>query len=658
MPLNYTIPLIGTTGPTGSSSGGVTGATGATGSQGVQGNAGANGAPGPRGANGVGIDGATGPTGPAGSPGGATGATGPAITGATGPTGATGVGATGVTGTQGSTGPTGATGVGITGATGAAGSPGGATGATGAGVTGATGATGAGGGAGATGATGAGGATGATGAGIAIPTTGSIYARLRKDISGTIAGTSDMSWAGPYVFNVEDYGASPAASAATNTAAINAAIAAGGALDNSCIFLPRKYSVNDDIGISSFANRMVIRGSGRFSSGIEQTVAGKNGFKVSLTTVQAQVEISDMEITTASGITGGIAVHVNYGFSISSSENNAGSVVSNLKIWSNAADIGGGGGGWLTGVKMTNCWHSKVQSIYAYGGSDFTTASAAGNDAAIWMESGTNASISNIDGSLWIYAIKFTKYSTDIASQGTTINNVNFVQTRYGIYSGVDIEAALVTNCQFDSGNGIDGGLAQTNIYLVNAYDCQFVNVIGLVTQSVTVGAASVYLDGAHGNQFVNCSFIVNSPKAGVDVLTITGSANGNYFNGCFWNARPITLGASAGFTRINNTSGSTVTNGGTSNRIGDAYGFSTIVALAGGATSEVFSVSIADCGLASKPAGATAAAASSLPSKVLCNYDFDNVSNTATTAYFIVTMTDGSNVPSASIRFSIVVSP
>lgn len=180
------IPSAGPTGPMGET--GPTGPMGATGPTGAQGNTGDQGPQGPTGPQGD--QGPTGPTGATG-PQGAQGVTGPSVTGPTGPTGSTGA-----SGTQGPTGPQGDTGP--TGPTGAASTAAGPTGPTGAqGVSGPTGPQGPTGPTGAAstvaGPTGPIGPTGPTGA---TPAIGGSNTQVQYNSSGSLAGSSNLTFDG------------------------------------------------------------------------------------------------------------------------------------------------------------------------------------------------------------------------------------------------------------------------------------------------------------------------------------------------------------------------------------------------------------------------------------------------------------------------------
>lgn len=93
-------------------------------------------------------------------------------------------------------------------------------------------------------------------------------------------------------FNVQDYGASPSASAAANDTAFAAAIAAipstGGAL-----YIPAgTYSLNDDIVLKS---NMIVVGDGKNATILSQTNTAANGFTLSESGPR-YVEISDLKI--------------------------------------------------------------------------------------------------------------------------------------------------------------------------------------------------------------------------------------------------------------------------------------------------------------------------------------------------------------------------
>ena len=268
--------------------------------------------------------------------------------------------------------------VGPTGATGTSGSPG-ATGATGPAstVVGPTGATGAASTVpGATGATGASGSPGATGPGVIAG--GAKYARLAKNSTTNY----DVGWYGPDVFNVMDYGASPSASAATNTTAITAAFTAANSAGSACVYVPQGIFNCNKITITlTAASKVALMGAGQSASFLKfDCVASSDlGLKVTLggnnENDRCTFEIQNLTfwaLSSGANNSAGNAVEIIQSYS---AVMHFAPTFKMVNCWIRS-DCCGDNGYWSNGVSMSrchnyiidNCWISgKVNDYVGYG---------------------------------------------------------------------------------------------------------------------------------------------------------------------------------------------------------------------------------------------------------------------------------------------------
>ena len=155
---------------------------------------------------------------------------------------------------------------------------------------------------------------------------------------------------------------------------------------------------------------------------------------------------------------------ISYGpVSLGSVENQPGSSISNVAIY---------GGGWITGLSMTNCWHTDIDGLYLYGSSsNYTTNNGVGVALTSCFNSTFNRLVSEF----------FTKGVTLRAlpyagsdSQGIFFDNVQMVECIEGFHAygtpGGYLSTILINNWMVDNGNlNVPG---HRSIVLDNAEDC------------------------------------------------------------------------------------------------------------------------------------------------------------------------------------------
>ena len=81
-------------------------------------------------------------------------------------------------------------------------------------------------------------------------------------------------------------------------------------------------------------------------------------------------------------------------------------------------------------------------------------------------------------------------------------------------------------------------------------------------------------------------------------------------------------------------------------------YQTSHVETLAGGAVTETFALDISNRGFSTKPDVGVVGCSSD--ANIVAAYDFDNASNSSSTAYIRVTTLDGSNIGAGPYRFSV----
>lgn len=383
------------------------------------------------------------------------------------------------------------------------------------GPTGPTGVTGATGPSGASGATGPAGPTGPTGVGI--HTTGNKYARLVKNISGTITSAADTIWIGPDVFNVKDYGA--IGDGATNdTTAIQAAVTAAVATSpnvRATIFFPDGRYLSDAITASGFQGRICFCGASKEGAEFILRTGGAYAITVNCSTSTGGSGndqqrnagfCRNLAFSTVFGVTGYGAFYVTYGTTPPTfASMNGCSGVDGLRILGD----GVGATGYVDGVAFRHCTHAFVSNVYAFGSSvnyqttttyDATTnlpsANVVAGGGATVRLSGTfiNSTVANIQWDYWNKGLSCAMTGTDFF-QGLEVDNLVGVVSLYMLYFvGVGSSGAVdVSNVLLDNGN-IPTQTVGYCVYCDNVNEVTVTNCYGIVNVA-----------GGNAFYFANC---------------------------------------------------------------------------------------------------------------------------------------------------------
>ncbi len=415
-----------------------------------------------------------------------------------------------------------------------------------------------------------------------LPAGGAKYARLAKNTTTNY----DVGWYGPDVFNVQDYGAVPNV-IGNSGPAINAAIAAALAYaaggGSACVYIPEgTWTISEEL-VATFGmySHLTIKGAGRHASIIVCRTPSQNGFRAVLgnggAAVKNHIEVCDLGFRMEIGLDGGTAVTIDYGSGGFDPRYNQGSSVHDLDIDVNVDSVSAESGGWVNGVVLHNCWGCSAYDLYIYGGAGWLTASSpgagdsgAGSGAALVVQGGTNFLIKGVYAQTWSQMVRILPVDglggAGLVPQGVlmslldVVNCVEMVHA-YANAGGDGVDWLTLSNWQCDNGNF--SVAAHRIFYFEGGGNGAISDGYGLLYDGIDM----VKHDNCSGFTYTSCKFqVVAGSLSGIGIW-LTGTSNGNVFNGCYFDGQTIQLDASAGFSQINNYGASVVTNSGTGNR-------------------------------------------------------------------------------------------
>lgn len=362
-------------------------------------------------------------------------------------------------------------------------------------------------------------------AAIGVPLTGGKYSRLRKDISGTVTSTGNMSWATAEVFDVFDYGAL-GDNSHDDTSAIQAAVTACTTAGGGVVLFPAAigYKITDSpTVVASFTGNILLQGAGPKLSVLYQNTTGKYGLLAALTSndPHASVSVSGLGFA-AVAATCADAIHINYGSTRYSSFIDApGLKISDVWVWSDSTAHG-----WANGIVLDNTWTSTIRDVKVYNG--VTTAVGSGIKLT---RMAVNSRVDNYDIFNWVNGVEVDSISTSFTFQGLSFTpNVVYGCTRCMKFTGhvqTDDGASTITGGVLDSQGAADNVAVEMN--LVNR----------MTMAGVYLGANVVTSFGSH----LKLTDVIDSAFSGLTCfggvttgfyLTDGGSGcSHNVFSGC-----------------------------------------------------------------------------------------------------------------------------
>lgn len=385
---------------------------------------------------------------------------------------------------------------------------------------------------------------------VAIPTTGSKYSRLRKDITGTISASSNMSWAGPDVFNVKDYGAVGDGSTDDTTAignAIDAAITARGKL----YFPASIYVISDTItktfGTVNTFYGLSIYGDGIGCSIIKQSGSNKGVFNLTCAGRSGCLTIEGLGFWNNSGLSTAPCIK----YSVSQEDNND----SHPNLRANNLFIGAqsGGNSWTIGLDLYNIHNGYISGVQYYG--DLS----AGGTGIVFQKYGSNTTAgTNKSMACFIQGSQFNLCNTGVkvkdAMESCLIQQCLMVGVKYGVNADYCIHLSVVNShincndgglggtCIYGSGTGSDGGRFDQFICQGNLIYSQDTNTTGI--------NAGLNRSSINGN-----SFVCPQNATGTRGIVVTGGDGNTICGNSFsWHKTSyIELGSNTSLVSSNN---------------------------------------------------------------------------------------------------------
>jgi len=308
--------------------------------------------------------------------------------------------------------------------------------------------------------------------GIAIPTAaGNQYARLGRNTASALTGTADLTWYGPYVFNVKDYGAVGNGSA-DDTAAITAAIAAAVAspFGGGAVYFPSGVYKTCKQAISTSGKSIRIFGDGDSSQ-----VRSFSTPSIPMASTDAlfhfvnvpPTEYSCFSITNIQLICDVSCVALRFNCLPVATIH-----VRNL-AYVDRVTVTGGGANWTGGIQLTSAHNAIISNSIFDGGSQSTVL----GNSAIQMVGliSVGVVISNCNFNFWTYGMR-----CEIYQEGILFDTCLFIGNKYsGLYSvpstALRITSIQYVNCNFDARgtgnhaiycNNVQGLLLSNNYFI------------------------------------------------------------------------------------------------------------------------------------------------------------------------------------------------
>jgi len=504
----------------------------------------------------------------------------------------------------------------------------------------------------------------------ALPTVIGAYQTMQFLFQAWGANESDISVNyipfGDYPeLNVVHFGASPSASAYTNTIAIQSAVNVAVIRGGGSIYFPAgTYQISSSITLSNPQCSMTFRGDGSAISIIKQIgAADQNGFDFNMDSGSAddrtyRVDIFDLGFHRSTNA-GGSAIKINWGPTQSSQHTDPMLIMRGVHI--RGADSGGvigAGPWWEKGLYLSSVWNAQVSQcmiagrVLAPGG--YNNLTGVGIYTTGFC---TNNHFSDIDTSFWDTGFQYTANGGAVWMEGTFFSNCSMVSNRTGVNIAGDGSGGTRVSLVTWIGGLIELRGGREGFKLTNVQD--FILSSMMIIQADPIGTHyAIYGDRLGGASITGVNFF--AMENGVKLLT--GSRQ-IVVSSCEFRGGSTHFEADSGvggcrcFGNVFYDVGPSMVDNGAGNIIGNSSFFSSVQSLSGG-SSQNLDVDISSAALGKKATAGTISLASSLINPIIGGYDFDSGSSTKTNARFTVWTTDGSALPSGAVRFNVTIGP
>jgi hypothetical protein len=305
------------------------------------------------------------------------------------------------------------------------------------GVSGSSGTSGSSGSSGTSGSSGSSGSSGQSGSsgtsGQSGPTTGTIYSRLIKNVSGTITNfSSDTEWAQSEVFNVKDFGA-VGDDSTNDTSAILSAINSAQSSGKGTVYFPDGiYRITGSLQLPNNPQcDIALVGNGSNVSVIKQT-ANVNGIEFNMDNGALndqiyQVSIKGLGLTTSG--TSSSSIYITYGTSSQSAHENISVDLHDVHILSDNTNY------WSNGIVLESAWNFRITNCMIVGRPLGSFYQGTGLELRRLCVNGTiNQSQFNFwNTGIFVNSVDYT--STGQNTEGLLLNQIYMVPVVYGIYA-------------------------------------------------------------------------------------------------------------------------------------------------------------------------------------------------------------------------------
>ena len=305
------------------------------------------------------------------------------------------------------------------------------------GVSGSSGTSGSSGSSGTSGSSGSSGSSGQSGSsgtsGQSGPTTGTIYSRLIKNVSGTITNfSSDTEWAQSEVFNVKDFGA-VGDDSTNDTSAILSAINSAQSSGKGTVYFPDGiYRITGSLQLPNNPQcDIALVGNGSNVSVIKQT-ANVNGIEFNMDNGALndqiyQVSIKGLGLTTSGASSS--SIYITYGTSSQSAHENISVDLHDVHILSDNTNY------WSNGIVLESAWNFRITNCMIVGRPLGSFYQGTGLELRRLCVNGTiNQSQFNFwNTGIFVNSVDYT--STGQNTEGLLLNQIYMVPVVYGIYA-------------------------------------------------------------------------------------------------------------------------------------------------------------------------------------------------------------------------------